>query len=83
MMQRLRKFGGEGGAEAIAIEHELAAWERQGGYQDRENALRYVLASSDRSIVETLCGCKLNARLLAKAVRPSHVNCGRPLCLPI
>lgn len=33
-------LGGWAPAEAIAIEHELAAWERQGGYQDRENALR-------------------------------------------
>jgi hypothetical protein len=27
----------------MAIEHELAAWERQGGYQERDNALRWVV----------------------------------------
>lgn len=33
-------LGGWAPAEAMAIEHELAAWERAGGYQDRDNALR-------------------------------------------
>lgn len=33
-------LGGWAPSEAMAIEHELAAWERQGGYQDRDNALR-------------------------------------------
>lgn len=33
-------LGGWAPAEAMAIEHELAAWERQGCYQERDNALR-------------------------------------------
>jgi hypothetical protein len=37
---RQMALGGWAPGEAMAIEHELAAWERQGGYQDRDNALR-------------------------------------------
>lgn len=40
-------LGGWAPAEAMAIEHELAAWERAGGYQDRDNALR-LKASLER-----------------------------------
>ena len=35
-------LGGWAPGEAMAFEHKLAAWERQGGYQDWDNALRYI-----------------------------------------
>jgi len=34
-------LGGVAPAEAIAIEAELTAWQKAGGFQDRDNALRY------------------------------------------
>jgi hypothetical protein len=49
-------LGGLAPAEAMAIEAELAAWQKEGNFRDRDNALRWAHAVQD-NIYDAVLGC--------------------------